>query len=321
MKNCLILDIGYSKIRLGYAGQAQPRLSSPSYFASHIAQLPALDPSLDPKNPQEIPQTSSYLGSNPTLFGDELIIDNPNYRYKRIFNVDDGSTQHLGILADFYTNDLCPRLSIDPKQHPIIFSESNQTDKDFRKAISGLIQKAGVPKFFLVKKAALNLYTCGRSNGLVLESGGAKTTVTPIEDGYVHQRCSAVSLCGGDNLSKAIEETLSTKKILPQGLTLKAKEERYDTTFFEYFRLIKAEEIKKKLIDLQAPLGEGKVEDMDVEGGMKEEFALPDGTIFQMTEELNTYSQTLFLPTRSPTVRKIKNDHFSSLFPPSLSFL
>ena len=296
MKNCLVLDIGYSKIRLGYAGQAQPRLSSPSFFASHITQLPPLEGAIETKTEPEIAQTSSYLGSNPTLFGDELAADNPNYRYKRIFNIDDSKeTQHLEILDDFYINDLCPRLSIGPKNHPIIFSEGNKNDKEFRKALTALIQKSSVPKFFLVKKAALNLYTCGLSEGIVLESGAAKTTLTPIEDGYVHQRCLSTSLFGGDTITEAIEKSMGDKKILPQGLTLKAKEERYDPSFYTYFRFLKAEEVKRSLVDLSVNEGEDLT--------MKEEFALPDGSNFELTSDVKKFSQTLFLNSRIPSVR------------------
>lgn len=302
----MVIDIGDSNIRMGYAGDEKPRIKLNSIFAKKIKNVPSLNESLG-EIKEGLQHIKQIPGKSSLLFGDELLLDKPYYSYKRIFDVSKNSqnennsenskiAKNFDIFSEMYADELCPRMSLDPKNHPLVAIEPSKNDKSFRKAIATMMIKSGIPKIFLIKKAAANLYACGMSTGVVLESGGQRTKITPVENGYVLQDCFAFSSFGGDRITQAIaSEIKKEQNFIPKGLLLAGQREDYDPSFFQYLRYLKAEDIKFKLLGSKAT--------QDQLGAMEEEYILPDGTGFGVSERVQKLTNCLFAESRMDTVR------------------
>lgn len=71
------------------------------------------------------------------------------------------------------------------------------------------------PSMFLCKKAMLSMYSCGKSNGVVLDSGAFSTTLTPIEEGYAIQQGVMTSSYGGEDITRLLNMELLEKGVKP----------------------------------------------------------------------------------------------------------
>jgi actin-like protein 6A len=71
------------------------------------------------------------------------------------------------------------------------------------------------PSMLLCKKAMLSMYSCGKSNGVVLDSGAFSTTLTPIEEGYAIQQGVMTSSYGGEDITRLLNMELLEKGVKP----------------------------------------------------------------------------------------------------------
>lgn len=84
-------------------------------------------------------------------------------------------------------------MSIDPKEHPILFAEPSIHNKEFRcKLTEFIFEKYGVPAVYICKSAVLSAFSCGRSTCLVLDSGHNSTYAVPVHDGYALQKSKKI---------------------------------------------------------------------------------------------------------------------------------
>jgi actin-related protein len=89
---------------------------------------------------------------------------------------------------------------------PLLISESNLVNSKWRKEILELVFEGELTeKFMLVKQAMLTLYSCGKTNGVVLNSGAYETSLVPLEEGYVLQNHIQSCKFGGESLTSAIK--------------------------------------------------------------------------------------------------------------------
>jgi actin-like protein 6A len=100
--------------------------------------------------------------------------------------------------------------------HPLLISEPNKTNKHFRKSMCEIFfEEKLTPSMFLCKKAMLSMYSCGKSNGVVLDSGAFSTTLTPIEEGYAIQQGVMTSSYGGEDITRLLNMELLEKGVKP----------------------------------------------------------------------------------------------------------
>lgn len=244
----LILDLGASTIRMGYSGSSTPIIQSASFYGQKTSTpLPNTQESL----PQNYPRKVAYL------FGSELNGDNPGYSYHRLFDINpDTSNFGYTYIPELYGEDLCPRMSLDPKTFPLLIAEPNDSNSVYRSSVASMVEKTSIPKIFLVKKASLNLYACGKTNGVVLDMGAKGTSCVPVEDGYTVKSGVSKSQLGGDDLTKYVMEHMpevSNEELLREGLVLElGKKEEYTESFWRYWRILKAQKLKEELIGFES---------------------------------------------------------------------
>lgn len=104
------------------------------------------------------------------------------------------------------------RLGINPKEHPILMVEPSFNTRFNREKLTELIfEKYEAPALFVAKDAVLSCFAAGRASGLVLDSGGAKTTAVPVYDGYALQQAIVKSHIAGNRLDEEFRTQFETK--------------------------------------------------------------------------------------------------------------
>jgi actin-related protein len=115
---------------------------------------------------------------------------------------------------------LIGRLSLDPKEHPILFTEPSLHNKENRlKLTRDAFEKYQIPALFICKSSVLTAFSNGRSTALVLESGANCTYSVPVHDGYALQTSTIRCDIGGNFITEEVAKVLEAKgikdKILP----------------------------------------------------------------------------------------------------------
>lgn len=159
----LVLDLGCNKIKFGFAGESHPRITSRAFYGTTQSYF-------DNDMIQEDGELSYPIIPNRSMplqkykFGEELKANNPNYEYKKLFEINSPSengyctTQpriNSDLLCDLYTKELCPSLNISPHYLPLLLGEPNNDTEIFRESLIQLVENASIPKIFIRKKAVL----------------------------------------------------------------------------------------------------------------------------------------------------------------------
>lgn len=253
MNVSLVLDIGTNQTRFGYAGDSDPRFSTPSYFALRAED--ALQENSLAINQEMIREAAEqqFLADSPPkhLFGSMLGTKNPFYEYKPLFNLKTNIIEN-NIIKTFFSEEICLKLNdASPKNQPMIITEPTKQDNEYRKAISQVLEEGLVSKIFISKKSVLALYSAGKTSALVLEAGAHSSTISAIEDGYVHQEAAFVSNYGGDLITDSIMDELSFENVKNENISIKDEElSLYKQSCLDFYQRIEAEKIKMALLSL-----------------------------------------------------------------------
>lgn len=71
-----------------------------------------------------------------------------------------------------------------PEDHPVLILETpNLSSRSKEQMIELMIESFNVPKYYSLIQPLMSLYSTGRSQGLVIESGADVTSVVPVENG------------------------------------------------------------------------------------------------------------------------------------------
>lgn len=161
------------------------------------------------------------------------------------------------------------------------YMENHVKRLDYEKLVHDFVESTGIENVFITRKAALTLYSCGKTSGVVLKSGGFETQVSSVEEGFVRQEGCLDGAIAGNALTKAIAKQMNE-------LDVYSSESQSWNTWMTYQL---AEQCKKKLLRLQAEDGE-----------MEEEFKLPDGSLFSLDQEIDSLNKYPFGDTRKGVI-------------------
>ncbi|KAI1267679.1 chromatin remodeling and histone acetyltransferase complexes subunit putative [Xylariaceae sp. FL1019] len=217
--SALVLDPGYCHTRAGFAGEDVPKSVLPSFYG-HIKSS----------------NTDSTTTSYKNVFGDDCIFPRPdceinNYmsRTESVVEDWDAATQ---IWEDMLIRRLQPEKQSAPHKNglndpsddqddvtmedaeaqekalaesPVLMTEAPwNSGKAREKAIEIAMENWGVPAFWLSRTPVLAAFAAGKASALVIDVGGANTSVTAIHDGMVLKRSIQKSQIGGLWLSQQI---------------------------------------------------------------------------------------------------------------------
>ena len=200
--SALILDVGSSSVKAGYAGEDTPKAVFPSYVGvlhqrgeGEIGGGPmAIDEgegsSMSLANETKI---RYFCGINQLGRRDGMEME-PAMKHGLVHNWD--------ALEKLWDHALCERLGMRPREHPVLLTESSFNTKEIREKYTEIFfEKYDVPAFFVAKDPVCSCFANGRSTGLVLDIGAELTSITPVHDGYALKKGITRSLLAGDKLS------------------------------------------------------------------------------------------------------------------------
>ncbi|PNP44806.1 hypothetical protein TGAM01_v200022 [Trichoderma gamsii] len=220
--SALVLDPGYCNTRAGFAGEDVPKSILPSFYG-HVTSDPPRD-----------------------LFGDECIIPRSDFEVRNYMNKD-SVVEDWDVAAKMWEFMLVKRLQPERQtppsknklnddvkeqdgegdvameevetmekaleEFPLLMTEAPwNSPKAREKAIELSMESWGTPAFWLSRTPVLSSFAAGKATALVIDVGGANTSVTAIHDGMVLKRSIQRSPAGGLWLSSQIRNMWETSE-------------------------------------------------------------------------------------------------------------
>ena len=185
----LVLDLGTFNFRIGYSGEDSPR----TVFQPIIGKNP---------NSKNLFFTESSL----RFF-------KPNTKILKFMNKN-GTIENYDLFESTIDNLLELNLSIDLKDHPIIFSEPSLHNKEHRKNLTEfMFDKYQIPAIYICKSAVLSSFSCGRSTCLVFDSGHNLSYSVAVSDGYALQKSLLKSDVAGAYINDLVRKKIENRNI------------------------------------------------------------------------------------------------------------
>eukprot|EP00002_Diphylleia_rotans_P034389 TRINITY_DN7378_c0_g1_i1.p1 TRINITY_DN7378_c0_g1~~TRINITY_DN7378_c0_g1_i1.p1 ORF type:complete len:1864 (-),score=413.33 TRINITY_DN7378_c0_g1_i1:109-5700(-) len=189
----IVIDIGSSLIRAGFAGDDAPRAVFPSIVGRprHQGVMVGMG------------QKDSYVGDEAQSKRGILTLKYP-IEYGMITNWDD--------FEKLIHHTLYNELRVAPEEHPLLISESPFSPKAQReKVLQIAFETFNFPAVYIASQPQLSMYASGRSTGVVVDVGDQVTTVTCLAEGYAVSSSTRRLTIGGrvitDFLMKVMTET------------------------------------------------------------------------------------------------------------------
>ncbi|KAG9508543.1 Actin-like protein 6A, partial [Fragariocoptes setiger] len=194
----IVLDIGHSSVRVGFAGEDTPKADIPSLIGY-------TDSEDDGKK----------------YFIDTTAISVPRSGMELTSFLQDGMIDDWDLFEQMLDHIFKNQIRSESEQHPVLMSEASWNHRAKREKITELMfEKYKVPAFFLVKNAILAAFANGRSTGVVLDSGISHTSAIPVHDGYVLQQAIVRQPYGGDFITQQCRQYFVNNhiEVVPQYL-------------------------------------------------------------------------------------------------------
>ncbi|KAH6900278.1 actin-related protein, ARP4 class [Thelonectria olida] len=223
--SALVLDPGYCHTRAGFAGEDVPKSILPSFYG-HVTKEPVSD-----------------------VYGDEYLIPRADFEVRNYMNKD-SVVEDWDAASKIWENMLVKRLQPERPQHPtknglnddpkdepadgegdvamddaaelaekplqenpLLMTEAPwNTPKSREKAIEIIMENWGCPAFWISRTPVLAAFAAGKATSLVIDVGGANTSVAAIHDGMVLKRSIQKSPAGGLWLSSQIRSLWETSE-------------------------------------------------------------------------------------------------------------
>ncbi|KAL2016368.1 hypothetical protein VTK56DRAFT_3826 [Thermocarpiscus australiensis] len=212
--SALVLDPGYCHTRAGFAGEELPKQFIPSFYGHVDGRDLFGDEVIMPRAGFEV---RNYMNRDSVvedwdaaarmweyMLVQRLQPPRPTPPSKNRLNVgDDGDVpmEDSGAVAE----DAADALEKPLAENPLLMTEAPWNPAKAReKAIEVCMESWGCPAFWLSRTPVLAAFAAGKGSALVLDVGGANTSVTAIHDGMVLKRSVQRSPAAGVWLSNQI---------------------------------------------------------------------------------------------------------------------
>ncbi|TDL29315.1 actin-related protein Arp4p [Rickenella mellea] len=190
--SALVLDIGTSSIRAGYAGEDTPKAVVPTSYGFTPQTQDPLDVPMeaggDPAaDAAEIKKKAKlHIGQHgPSMFRHGMEVANP---------------MQAGLIHDFTPIPSLIRyafetgLSCNAAEHPVLVTEPPWNTPANRERMAEIMfEEFQVPAFYISNTGVLNAFAVGKGTALVIDIGQAMASVTPVVDGFVLRKGLASS--------------------------------------------------------------------------------------------------------------------------------
>lgn len=233
----IIIELGSSYVKAGFAGETAPRTVFPTVIGR--AKVPGMLVGDGIKD--------YVIGSAAKEQRGTLIVTHP------IEMGIVGDWEDIeNILNHIFLNELC----VDPQEHHILITEPPFNPNVNREKITQIMfDSFNVLGFYTAKTASCALRSINKLTGLVVESGGMVTHITPVFDGYVLPFSTLRCNLGGQEVSTYLSKILSHR-----GIHLTSSDEREvvnDLKEQKCYVAQKADQVQQEqLVQYEKPNGE-----------------------------------------------------------------
>ncbi|ORX33839.1 actin family [Kockovaella imperatae] len=186
--SAIVVDFGSHTTRAGYAGEDCPRVVCPSFYGYTEESDASTSSGAANGNGEDVPMDGSVVngskGKRRYYVGESGV---PVWR--KGMEVDnfmlDGIVHELEPAAQLLHHLLTDRLSVDPTEHPLMFTEPAWNTPASRENLTRMaFEQEGVPALYFGSSGVLSAFAAGKPTALVLDVGYANTSVVPVVDGY-----------------------------------------------------------------------------------------------------------------------------------------
>ncbi|THV03307.1 actin-related protein Arp4p [Dendrothele bispora CBS 962.96] len=181
--SALVLDIGTSSTRAGYAGDDTPKAIIPTSYG--VVPSPDTDAQMGDTN-QTAERRQVYLGhSGPSLWRANMEIHNP---------IVDGLIQDFNPIPALIRHAFEDTMRCSPSEHPVLVTEPAWNTPANRERMAEIMfEEFQVPAFYIANTGVLNTFAAGKGSALVIDIGQSMASVVPVVDGFVLRKGLAQS--------------------------------------------------------------------------------------------------------------------------------
>ncbi|KAH8999371.1 actin-like protein Arp4p [Lactarius akahatsu] len=165
--SALVLDIGSSTLRAGYAGDDTPKAIIPTSYGFVPVTRDA-----------DVSMTEAGADTEPAP---------PREESKLYIGQQHGPSSPTSILSpSLIRHALKDVLRCKPEDHPILVTEPAWNTPANRERMAEIMfEEFQVPAFYIANTGVLNAFAAGKGSALVIDIGHSTTSVTPVVDGFV----------------------------------------------------------------------------------------------------------------------------------------
>ncbi|KAG6332297.1 hypothetical protein ID866_6792 [Astraeus odoratus] len=162
--SALVVDIGTSSVRAGYAGDDTPKAVVSSYYG-YKTTVGDSDAKL-------------YLGQHgPSIWREGMEISNP---------LRDGLIFDFNPIPPLISHALLDIMRTTPSEHPVLVTEPAWNTPAHRERMAEIMfEEFQVPAFYIANTGVLNAFAAGKGSALVIDIGHSMASITPVVDGFV----------------------------------------------------------------------------------------------------------------------------------------
>ncbi|KAJ1730018.1 NuA4 histone acetyltransferase subunit, partial [Coemansia biformis] len=234
--NALVLDVGSTYTRAGFAGEDLPKAYFPSrigYIETDVEITEAVDDPSDSKANVASPaadgdvvmgdaspgkaSTDTPKGSRqPTRKERQYYCDTEGGAWRPGMEIggpmEDGVVKDWDIYEKIWEYAFKSRLRVRAEEHPVIVSEAAWNTSELRaKLVEMAFEKFQCPAFYVCKTPVLAAFGTGRHTGLVVDVGGESASACAVYEGYCLTKTLQRQSLGGEDLSSHILDRLKAE--------------------------------------------------------------------------------------------------------------
>ncbi|CAO3590228.1 unnamed protein product [Absidia cylindrospora] len=210
--NALVLDVGSSNVRAGYAGEDTPKALFPTSMG-YISK-PSNTSNNDTTTDTEMAEaTSSSPVADADKYSQYFIGDNGINSIRKNMEIinpmEDGLVKDWDAMEAIWDYTFHSMLRVNPTEHPLLCTEAAWNTTENREKLAEMaFETFDFPAFYLAKDAVMTAFSVGRATALVLDSGAGLTSAVPVYDGYVLKKGILRQRIAGDLLTQQIIDQL-----------------------------------------------------------------------------------------------------------------
>jgi actin-related protein len=190
----ICLDNGTGFMKGGFSGEEAPRSVFPTLVGMQTEGL----------------QFTSD-DNKPKITGQEALAKLGISKYN--YPIENGVITDFDDMEFIWKHMLYSELKIVPENHNIILTDIPKNKDSNREKITQIFfEKFNVPGLFIGSTSAMSIYSCGKTNGIVIDSGESLTNFVPIYEGFSFNQSIRQVNIGGKDLTDYLIKILINKR-------------------------------------------------------------------------------------------------------------